>query len=75
MSAKINRSKEKEEIISELEMMKDFELSVKDLYIKIANSLDVEQQQIKDTFAALAEEEQYHADIVQKIINIVTNTL
>lgn len=65
----------KKEIISEMEMMKDFELTARDLYIKIANSSDVQQQQIRDTFARMAEEEQGHADIVQKIINIINNTL
>lgn len=72
--AKIS-DRNKKEIISEFEMMKEFELTAKDLYIKIAGSPDVEQQQIKDTFAAMARDEQRHADIVQKIINIVTNTL
>jgi rubrerythrin len=72
--AKIS-NQNKKEIISEMEMMKDFELTAKDLYIKIANSSDVQQQQIKNAFAKMAEEEQGHADIVQKIINIVTNTL
>jgi rubrerythrin len=55
--------------------MRDFELTAKDLYLKIVSSPDVEQQQIKDTFARIAEDEQRHADIVQKIINIITNTL
>ena len=65
----------KKKLIGEFEMMRDFELTAKDLYIKIASSPDVEQQQIKDTFAKIAEDEQRHADIVQKIINIITNTL
>jgi rubrerythrin len=65
----------KKKLIGEFEMMKDFELTAKDLYVKIVNSPDVEQQQIKDTFAKIAEDEQRHADIVQKIINIITNTL
>jgi rubrerythrin len=65
----------KKKLIGEFEMMKDFELTAKDLYIKIVSSPDVEQQQIKDIFAKIAEDEQRHADIVQKIINIITNTL
>jgi rubrerythrin len=65
----------KKKIIGEFQMMKDFELSAKDLYTKIASSPDVREQQIKDTFARIAEDEQRHADIVQKVINIVTNTL
>ena len=69
------RNQNKEKIISEFEMMKDFELTVKALYIKIVGSPDVKEQRIKDIFAKMAEEEQLHADIVQKIINIVTNAL
>jgi rubrerythrin len=65
----------KKKLIGEFEMMRDFELTAKDLYLKIVSSPDVEQQQIKDTFARIAEDEQRHADIVQKIINIITNTL
>jgi rubrerythrin len=72
--AKISEQNKKK-IISEFQMMKDFELSAKDLYTKIATSPDVREQQIKDTFARIAEDEQRHAEIVQKIINIVTNTL
>jgi rubrerythrin len=65
----------KKKLIGEFEMMRDFELTAKNLYVKIAASPDVEQQQIKDIFAKVAEDEQRHADIVQKIINIITNTL
>ena len=65
----------KREIISELEMMKDLELTAKELYLKIANSPEVTQQRVKDAFTTMAQDEQGHADIVQKIINIVTNTL
>jgi uncharacterized metal-binding protein len=69
------RNQNKEKIIGEFEMMKDFELTVKDLYIRITKSPDVKEQRIKDIFAKIAEDEQRHADIVQKIINIVTNAL
>jgi rubrerythrin len=65
----------KKKIIDEFEMMKDFELTVKNLYLKIAASPDVREQQIKDIFAKIAEDEQRHADIVQKIINIAANAL
>ena len=65
---------DKEKIISEFKMMKEMELSARDLYAKIAGLPDVEQQ-VKITFATMAKDEQRHADLVQKIINIVTNTL
>ncbi|MGA1980249.1 MAG: hypothetical protein ABSG99_06780 [Sedimentisphaerales bacterium] len=69
------RNRNKEKIISEFEMMRDFELTVKALYIKIVNSPDVKDQKIKDIFAKIAEDEQRHSELVQKIINIATNAL
>jgi rubrerythrin len=73
MTRIINQNKEK--IISEFEMMKDFELTAKNLYIKITKSPDVKDRKIKDVFTKIAEDEQRHADLVQKIINIATNAL
>jgi rubrerythrin len=55
--------------------MKDFELTARDLYIKIATSPDVKDQTIKDTFAKIADDEQRHSELVQKILNITTNAL
>jgi rubrerythrin len=69
------RNRNKEKILSEFEMMKDFELTVRDLYVRMVNSPDVKDQKIKDIFVEIAADEQRHADIVQKIINIATNTL
>jgi ferritin len=69
------RNRNKEKIISEFEMMKDFELTVKALYIKIVSSPDVKEQRIKDIFAKIAEDEQRHSELVQKIINIASNAL
>jgi rubrerythrin len=69
------RNQNKEKIISEFEMMKDFELTAKNLYIKITKSPDVKEQRIKDVFAKIAEDEHRHADLVQKIINIASNAL
>lgn len=69
------RNQNKEKIIGEFEMMRDFELTIRDLYIRITKSPDVKEQQIKDTFAKIADDEQCYADIVQKIINIASNAL
>ena len=65
----------KKKLIGEFEMMKDFELSVKDLYIRITKSPDVKEQKIKDIFAKMADDEQRHSELVQKIINIAANAL
>jgi hypothetical protein len=69
------RNQNKEKIISEFEMMKDFELTARDVYIRITKSPDVKEQKIKDIFAKIAEDEQRHSELVQKIINIATNAL
>jgi len=68
-------NKDKKKIITEFEMMKDFEQSTRDFYIKISSHRDVEDQRVKDTFTRVAEDEQRHIQIVQKIINIVNNCL
>jgi hypothetical protein len=73
MAKVTNQSKEK--IISEFEMMKEFELSTRDLYIKIVNSPDVKDQNIKDIFVKIADDEQRHSELVGKIIDIATNAL
>ncbi|MHC4543575.1 MAG: ferritin family protein [Planctomycetota bacterium] len=69
------RNQDKDKIISEFETMKSFEESTRDLYLKISSDPNVEDQHIKDIFGKIAEDEQRHADIVQKIINIVNNAL
>jgi rubrerythrin len=73
MAPTSNRSKA--DILREFETMKAFELSARDLYTKIAADPNVGPQKIKTTFASLAADEQRHADLVQEIINIVTNAL
>lgn len=65
----------KEKILSEFEMMKEFELSTRDLYIRIINSPDVKEQKIKDIFAKIADDEQRHSELVGKIIDIAENAL
>ena len=69
------KQQDKDKIIGEFETMKSFEASARDLYIRISSDPGVENQRIKDTFAKIAEDEQLHADIFQKIINIVSNSL
>lgn len=62
-------------MLGEFETMKSFEQSARDLYAKIAAAPNVGPQKIKTAFASLAADEQRHADLVQEIINIVTNAL
>jgi rubrerythrin len=66
---------DKDKIIGEFESMKTFEESARDLYIRISSESSIEDKNIKDVFGRMAKDEQRHADIVQKVINIVTNAL
>jgi rubrerythrin len=72
--AKITQQ-DKDKIIGEFESMKSFEESTRDLYIRISSEPSIEDQNIKDIFGKIAKDEQRHAEIVQKIINIVSNAL
>ena len=65
----------KSSILQEFETMKSFELSASDLYAQIAARSDIEPAKIKTAFASLAADEQHHANLVQEIINIVSNAL
>jgi rubrerythrin len=65
----------KDKIVAEFETMKSFELSAKDLYARIAVDANIRQKKVRDTFAALARDEQQHAEVVQEIIEIVRSSL
>ncbi len=65
----------KDKIMAEFETMKSFELSAQDLYSRIAADPNVRQKKVRDTFAALAKEEQQHAEVVQEIIEILRKAL
>ena len=65
------KQQDKDKLIGDFEMMKSFETSASDLYIKISSDPGVEDERIKNTFKIIAKDEQKHAELVQKIINIV----
>ena len=65
------KQQDKDKLIGDFEMMKSFEVSASDLYIKISSDPGVEDERIKNTFKIIAKDEQKHAELVQKIINIV----
>ncbi len=69
------KQQDKDKIISELEMMKSFEVSARDLYVRISSDPGVEDRNIKNIFAKIAEDEQRHFELVQKIIDIVNASL
>ena len=69
------KQQDKDKIISEFETMKSFEASARDLYIRISSDPGVEDERIKNTFRIIAKDEQRHAELVQKIIDIVSESL
>ena len=69
------KQQDKDRIIGDFETMKSFEASARDLYIKISSESSIEDQNIKDVFGKIAQDEQRHAEIVQKIINIISTSL
>jgi rubrerythrin len=65
----------KDEIIREFETMKSIELSAHEVYQDIATDRTLGPEKVKTVFKSLAADEQRHADLVQEIIDIVSNAL
>lgn len=66
---------DKSKIKQEFETMKSLELSAADLYTRIAESDQIDQPKVSSAFASIAKDEHRHAQLVDKIINLVNNTL
>ena len=69
------KQQDKDRIIGDFQTTKSFEESARDLYVKISSDPSIRDQKIKDVFGKIAKDEQRHTEIVQQIINIVTNSL
>jgi len=69
------QNQNKKKIIRDFEMMKSFEESTRNVYIKVHTDARVKDTEIQNTFKELAADEQRHAEIVQEIINIIENAL
>ena len=65
----------KNEIIREFEAMKSIELSAHEIYHDIATDRTLGPEKFKTVFRSLAADEQRHANLVQEIIDIVSNAL
>lgn len=71
----MTKNQDKRKIIRDLEVMKGYELSAKDFYARVYSDPNVEEQQVKEAFKSIAEDEQRHAEAVQEIIDLVNNAL
>ncbi len=68
-------NEKKDKLISEFTIMKELEESAGDFYLKVAGDERVIDENIKEIFREIAKDEERHAEIVQKIIDITKNNL
>ena len=69
------RNHNKDKIRREFETMKSLEISAAELYERIAGSVEAAPANAKVAFANLAKDERHHAELVDRIINLVNNAL
>ena len=65
----------KKKLITEFLMMKDFETSARDFYLKVASDPTVKNEEVKREFRDIAGDEKKHAAIVDKIIELIQKSL
>jgi rubrerythrin len=65
----------KQKIVKDFEIMKGFETSTGKFYRDASSDASVPEQEVRDTFLKIADDEDRHAEVVQKIINMINNTL
>ena len=71
----MNKNPNKDRIGREFETMKSLELSAAELYDRIAASGETIPANVRTAFENLAKDERRHAEMVDRIINIVHNAL
>ena len=65
----------KESIIRSFESMREIELSGRDFYLKMVEDPECKAHDFDKTFDKIATDEDNHAVIIDKIINIIKNNL
>ena len=65
----VQRAKDK--LINDFKMMKEFEESARDFYLKVCADPSVEKEQVKQIFKDVAKDEEQHVKIVQAIIALI----
>lgn len=65
----------KQNILGEFEMMKLIEQGAHEFYDKALENPNLTDQNICQCFQKIAEDEKHHVELVDRIINIITNCL
>jgi rubrerythrin len=68
-------NKNKESLIEYFNQMKGLEEAARDSYLQISSDSRVDKEEIRETFKKIADDENHHSEIVQKILNIIKNNL
>ena len=63
----------KQKLVSEFGMMKMIEQDAHDFYVKVSQDPKVKDEKVRKCFSRIAEDEQYHIELVDRIINIIRN--
>jgi len=66
---------DKAKFVREFEFMKDFESWTGDFYRQTADNPQIGDENVRTAFLRIAEDEDRHAEIVQKIINLINGNL
>ncbi len=62
-------------LLGEFNTMKLIEQDAHDFYLKVSLDPCVTELEMRDCFRTLAEEEKYHAELVDRIMNIINNCM
>lgn len=73
MSAR--KPKSKNQILSEFDTMRSIEESARDFYRQIVIDPRVESPEVKSMFARIADDEQRHVEIVDRIMHLIRTSL
>lgn len=69
------KTKNKDQILSEFDTMRTIEESARDFYRQIVVDPRVDSPEIKQVFARIAEDEQRHIEIVDRILHCIRTAL
>lgn len=65
----------KEKLLREFQLMKDFESWTGDFYIQVSSDPKIKEEAVRELFKKISLDEEKHTQIVQRIINIISNNL
>jgi len=65
----------KQKLLNEFGTMKMLEQDARDFYLKASQDESVKDEEVRNCFSIIAEDEQHHIEVVDRITNILNNCL